>query len=203
MLPRYHIENYFLDEFVLAKIFGEMEPEGSWLRDPQQINQALRKIASETVPYAVTLKVSATLRERVGNVDVMPKGIRRDTPLSDLLSHFRERVTSEAGRVASSLNLAGIEDLARTEYTSLMDSISANTEMWKADLPGRIILKRFAGENRIPVGRLKTMYLRHAQAMDPDPFAEIRELFRSFRNINKRDQMMGTEMISRMEQPAR
>ena len=54
-LPRYHLENYFLDEEVLARAFAQMEPEGSWLRDPRQINDRLRSLATEVIPYTVSL----------------------------------------------------------------------------------------------------------------------------------------------------
>jgi hypothetical protein len=36
LLPRYHLENYFLDEEILAAVFNEMEPPQSWLRDPAE-----------------------------------------------------------------------------------------------------------------------------------------------------------------------
>jgi hypothetical protein len=38
ILPRYHVENYFLNEHVLARVFEQLdEPEDSWLRDPTKI----------------------------------------------------------------------------------------------------------------------------------------------------------------------
>src|SRR5438105_3151682 len=73
VLNRYHLENYFLEEEVLAKVFEPMEPEDSWLRSPQQIRTTLREIARIQVPYAAALTTSSYFREQVGNVSVMAK----------------------------------------------------------------------------------------------------------------------------------
>ena len=74
MLPRYHLENYFLDEEVLAKAFAQIEPDGSPLREPAEVKRRILAIAATVIPYAVALNVNAAMRERVGNVSVMPKG---------------------------------------------------------------------------------------------------------------------------------
>jgi len=74
MLKRYHLENYFLDENVISKIFEPLEPPESPLRNPTLIAEMLRQVAREYLSYAASLIVSAAIRERAGNVDVMPKG---------------------------------------------------------------------------------------------------------------------------------
>src|SRR5206468_11406253 len=94
VLPRYHLENYFLDENILAEVFREMEPNpSSWLRSRDQIGDAIRQIARQTIPYATALKVAATIRESIGNVDVMPNGI--DGSVTKLVDAFGERVLRE------------------------------------------------------------------------------------------------------------
>jgi hypothetical protein len=46
LLPRYHVENYFLNERILADVFKALdEPEGSWLRDPVRIRSEIRTLA--------------------------------------------------------------------------------------------------------------------------------------------------------------
>ena len=49
VLSKYHLENYFLDENLLAQAFALTEPSGSWLRDPSQIRARLREIARGTL----------------------------------------------------------------------------------------------------------------------------------------------------------
>ena len=74
LLPRYHLENYFLDCEILARCFQDMEAPGHWLRDVPAIKAKVREIAKSVIPYAVALNVAATMREKVSNVSVMPKG---------------------------------------------------------------------------------------------------------------------------------
>jgi hypothetical protein len=98
VLPRYHIENYFLDEQVLSDVFAQMEPDGSILRSPENLGEKLRLFARQTVPVAVALYVSAMIREKVGNVDVMPKGIHQAS-IDELIAAFQSSAKSEIERV--------------------------------------------------------------------------------------------------------
>ena len=56
-LPRYHLENYFLDAEALAAVFEELEPADSWLRSPTAIDSELTAIAAQMSAYAVSLMV--------------------------------------------------------------------------------------------------------------------------------------------------
>ena len=94
---------------------------------------------------------------------------------------FSERVSRERQRVANSLDFVAVESLCREEFAKLQTSIADGSGRWQRDIPGRIVLNQFAGKAQIQVGRLKTLYLRHAQAANPDPFAEVRAIFRDFR----------------------
>jgi hypothetical protein len=66
-----------------------------------------------------------------------------------------------------------------------MKATTDGSGVWKYDIPGRVIFNRFANMAQIKPGRLKTLYLRKAQEKTPDAFAEIREIFQSFRNITR------------------
>ena len=86
VLPRYHLENYFLDETVIAEIFAPLEAENSWLRDPAAIRENLREVARGYVSYAAALIVSSEFRVRAGNLDIMPNCIAPGS-LDTSLSH--------------------------------------------------------------------------------------------------------------------
>jgi ABC-type cobalamin/Fe3+-siderophores transport system ATPase subunit len=180
LLPRYHLENYFLDETILSEIFADMEPAASWLRDPTEIGRRLSDLAAQTVPIAVALRVAAAARESVGNIDIKPKGINSNMSVDDLVGAIDKRVTEESQRIAGSLDRAALDALARAEYAKLMKAANDGTGGWKRDIPGRIIFNRFAGMAQMKPGRLKKLYLQKAQGRSPDPFVEIREIFRSF-----------------------
>jgi ABC-type cobalamin/Fe3+-siderophores transport system ATPase subunit len=197
LLPRYHLENYFLDENVLAAIFRDMEAPGSWLRDPGAIADSLRVSAKGMIPYAVALKTAAHVRELVGNVDIMPKNI--GTSLGTLLDAFRVRIPQESGRVTTGLDQAKIEALAAEEFDRLSTLVADGSSDWKVDVPGKVLLKKFAAASSLPVGRLKTLYLRHASEAASDPFYDIRELFRAFRDFSRASQTTSTAPIGVVE----
>jgi hypothetical protein len=138
VLPRYHLENYFLEESVIAPIFDDMEREGSWLRDPASIRSRIEQLSIQAIPVAVALKVAAAAREGVGNIDIMPGGINQDTTADELVSKIIERASSEKARVSLGLDLQSLEKLAREEYSALMASFGDGSNRWKYDIPGRI-----------------------------------------------------------------
>ncbi len=111
LLPRYHLENYFLNETILAKVFEEMEPADSWLRSPEQINEKLRNLALELAPYCVALNVSAYAREKVGNIDIMPKELSSAKGFDALAEKVRATAEQEIARVRGSLDLNYLVDL--------------------------------------------------------------------------------------------
>lgn len=183
MLPRYHLENYFLDEEILASIFSEMEPTGSWLRDPKQISDRIRTLAAQTIPLAVALRIAAAARESAGHIDIMPKGIHHDTTADDLVAAVTTMAEKEKLRIGTSIDTPALEKLVRTEFERLTKIVERPDHSWKVDIPGRTVLNRFAALTQLKSGRLKTLYLRKAQEQTSDPFAEIREIFRAFRSL--------------------
>lgn len=179
MLPRYHLENYFLDERVLSSAFEDMEPDGSWLRDPSLVKQKLIAIAETVVPYAVALKVSADMRERVGNVSVMPRGAAECETADDLVQLMNAKLQAERGRVQAGLDQALLDTLVRSEHARLSTALVNDDPVWRADIPGKIIFAKFAGAAGLQSGRLKQMYLARAN-MDA-AFEDIVSIFGRFR----------------------
>ena len=181
LLPRYHLENYFLDEEVLAGVFAPMENADSWLTDPQQIAQKTAAFATETIPLTVALRVSAAAREEVGNIDIRPKGIGQAATLEQLIDLLRDCVSSEASRVKSSLDFDRLADLAKSEFEALHLAVTEGQGVWKRMIPGRIVFNRFAGAAHMKPGRLKRLYLQQVDQGEADPFSEIRAIFDALR----------------------
>lgn len=179
-LPRYHLENYFLDEEVLARAFAQMEPADSWLRNPAALKQKICEIAISVVPYATALNVAATVREQIGNVSVMPKGADAAQNGPELAKLILSRVDLERGRVSEALNSSEIEQIVLEEYSRLKAAVENDDPVWKSDIPGRVILNKFAALAGMPVGRLKQLYL--ANADKAVVFADINAIFQAFRD---------------------
>ena len=101
-LGRYHLENYFLEETVIAAVFEAMEPQDSPLRNPSAIRARLKKIAQSQASYAVALAASSELRELAGNIDVMPKDCagKDDVGLCEMIA---AKAAEESARVTDVL----------------------------------------------------------------------------------------------------
>lgn len=179
-LSRYHLENYFLNENVLALCFEGMEPADSWLRNPIEIKKKLIELARSVVPYAVALAVAATVRESVGNISVMPKGAATAENADALAQLILQRVGAETTRFSSGLEPNVIRSMVVDEYTRLSIAVENDDPLWKSELPGRVILNKFASAAQTSVGRLKQLYLSKAEGTDA--FAEVVAIFQSFRD---------------------
>ena len=111
LLPRYHLENYFLEEHVIAAVFDYLEtPSNSWLREPKQIREAIREFALPFVPYGVALRIAHRLRISAGNIDLMPKQCH-GLSLEELIAAFDERRTQERRRFDEVLSGTAINEL--------------------------------------------------------------------------------------------
>lgn len=175
-LSKYHLENYFLDERVWADVFSVMEPEESWLRDPAQVRAKLREIASEHVSYAVSLSASSSLRRKVGNVDLMPKGChgKTETETQDL---FSATASKELERVTGILDSGAVQGEVKKTFNELEAAIEKDSEDWKTLIPGKPVLARFAATAGLSLSRAKSLYIDAAARCDPNPFKEIEQLF--------------------------
>jgi AAA ATPase domain len=186
VLKRYHLENYFLEPEVIARIFEPFETEASdrsWLRDPAAINDRLREIAREILSYTAALIVSAHFRERAGNVDLMPKGCHGKTT-DELIALFEVCANAERNRIADALSQSELAAFTRATMTELEGALSDET--WKVKIPGRPILQIFCSgkHSGLDFGRFKTAYIRAASEIASSPFAEIESMFARFSNFD-------------------
>jgi energy-coupling factor transporter ATP-binding protein EcfA2 len=179
VLRRYHLENYFLDENVLAGVFSHMEPEGSPLRSPASIRATLLEIARTHASYAVALTVALHLREMVGNIDVMPKECNGKSP-EELVAMFISRSGLESARVSGELDPGQIEKMIRERFQGLVDSLERDTDDWKFLIPGKPVFNTFAGKSKMDAPRLKTLFIREAYAQNSGTFDDIFSIFQKF-----------------------
>jgi ABC-type cobalamin/Fe3+-siderophores transport system ATPase subunit len=177
LLPRYHLENYFLDSECLALVFEAIEGSGSWLRDPVKIDEHLRENARACLPYTVALYVAAEVRDRAGNVDIMPKGVHGASKQS-LESLLCDAARKEEARIGEAVTPASVQDLANANWARLEASLE--TGEWRSLFPGRSVLRRFAKGTALSYGRIKTGYLNAARRRDDEPFREVLDIFERF-----------------------
>lgn len=178
-LPRYHLENYFLDADVLAACFETIEDEGSWLRDPKAIEAALAELAQEKVGYAVALHMAHRFRQLCGNVDVMPSGAH-SLGKAELAEAMVVKANAERVRNTAALDEASVRVEVSQAYDEFLLSITDGSGRWKRDVPGKPILKGFCNRAKLPLGRLKNLYLKAAADRGGGTFDDIVTIFERF-----------------------
>lgn len=181
-LPRYHLENYFLDESIIFRIFERMEPEDSWLRDPKQIRERLKQIAKESLPYAINLWLGSSLRSEIGEVEVAVRGVD-GMDLDDYTKHLEESILQEHKRIGTVLSTEAIRKAVEERWSMLVALMEEDKEEWKRLIPGRVICNKFANIAGIGPNRFKTMYINMAREVELTPFDEIIAIFQSFESL--------------------
>jgi predicted ATP-binding protein involved in virulence len=179
VLSKYHLENYFLDEHIIAQVFENMEAPGSWLLDPKQIRNKLKELARERISYATALIASKHFRDKVGNIDLMPKGCHAMS-VEELNALLQDRRSSEEKRVISELRDEEMKSFIETTYKLLTKSIEDDTDLWKTEIPGKQLFNMFCTEAKMPGGRLKSLYIKKAEESAINPFQEIISIFEAF-----------------------
>jgi len=182
VLPRYHLENYFLDEAILAEIFAEMEPNGSWLTDPEKIRGSIREIAKSRVSYATALMVTKHFREKVGNLNLMPKGCHGMT-CTELKEGLAAELAREQARFATAISAVEVDALTERTFSRLYESIEKDDGVWVCEIPGKQVFAMFCSRANIEPGRLKTMYIRSVLSRNDGAFDEIIGIFEDLSKV--------------------
>jgi len=178
-LPKYHLENYFLDENTISRMFEKMEADDSWLRDPRQIRVVMKQIAKESIPFTVQLELASYLQSEIGGIDCKVKEIENLT-LGEYLTKLKEPVDKEIIRVNSKISIDFIEDFVRKKWELLSELIEQDNDEWKKLIPGRVVCNKFSSRTSINKGRFKTMYINQAKGEDLTPFRDIIKIFENF-----------------------
>jgi hypothetical protein len=159
--------------------------------DPSSVKQRLKDIASTYKSYAAALSVASHFRERVGNLDIMPKGVHVQD-LTTLTSSLLSKASEEHARIGAIIAPAEINTITagciseiETSFVadpSSSDPLSKTGDRWKALIPGRPIMQVFCGSAhaKLDVGRFKTAYLKAAERLAKNPFQEVNDIFASF-----------------------
>jgi hypothetical protein len=160
-------------------MFENLEPEESWFRDPAKIEAKLREIALGSLSYAAALISSSRVRRRVGNVSVMPKGCHGKAQ-DDLVALMTAKASDESARTQLALRNDEVEQLVRSVYKELSDSLQGPSDAWKSVIPGKQILAQFASEVGMDLSRYKLAYLAQTTKMSSPVFDEIVSIFEEF-----------------------
>jgi len=173
-LPRLHLENYFLDEFLIADAFCDLAPPSDWRRNPSQVRDRLLALAKSLIPLAVNRWLGTRIRALVGEIDVTIKGNAHQTP-EKFLSELIPRVEAEQSRLATHLRNSALEAEVQSRWLELSNALGSDE--WKRIFPGKILFAQFASAAAIKPGFLKNAYMAAARRSATDPFMDIRTIF--------------------------
>jgi predicted ATPase len=184
VLKRYHLENYFLNENVLAAVLAPMVRDGEWQGDASQVKAKLKEFARTMISLATARTVATKFRLNIGNLNIMPKGNSVGKSADELAQLMVERAANELGRINGTVDPTAIESEVRNTYAVLEQSLNDDTETWKVIIPGRPLLNALARDAGLNVGHLKTLYIAEADKHTPHPFADIIAIFEQFRSMS-------------------
>jgi hypothetical protein len=180
VLPRYHLENYFLDEFTVATVFESITESSHWLQSPASIRMVLKEIAKEYISYAAALSTATYFRDQIGNIDLMPKACHRKSA-DELVQLVMLRANEERARVTTELDDTRIKAQVAATVQKIEDSLAKDTNEWKALIPGRPILKTFCStKTPLQYDGFRTGFIKAAGKMPLNPFEDIVNIFESF-----------------------
>ncbi len=158
VLPRYHLENYFLDAQTIASCFKDIEESGSWLLDTKKIDQTLREIARDRLNYTTTLVASQILRKSVGNVDIKPSNLQNLT-ISELVDAAGDISVDQLQRIKDVLSEANIKNVFTETHSRLSKLLETDTDDWKREFPAKQVFRIFCSKAKFQEGRLKSKYI--------------------------------------------
>lgn len=178
-LPRYHIENYFLDENVIAEAFKALVHEDSWLRDPLLIKARFKEIARPCIPISVNLWLGAQLRTHVGEIDVSAKRVE-GMDEGEFTSAALVQLDLETKRIESTLDKSNLTELVHSRWRELEQSLVDAHDGWKLIFPGKIMLGKFCSAANINTGYFQSLYITTARRDAFRPFTDVTDIFRTF-----------------------
>jgi hypothetical protein len=141
------------------------------------IRLALKDIARNHVSYAAALSTAAYFREKIGNVDLMPKGCNGKST-DELVKLMLARSGEE--RTRWELDDAEIKKHIERLMHTIEDSLLKDTDEWKALIPGRVILKSFCAKTPLQYDAFRTAFINAAERVPTNPFDDIVQIFEHF-----------------------
>lgn len=141
----YHIENYLLEPEFILRVLEELTATSDGLSKEQQVEEALRDCAAETIPSLVSHKLRSIVnRTLVGCIDLNFHPDRPDigVALAEAVERSLRRADKKLFEELRAADLSAKEEELRNEARDWL-----TTPAWRKRLRGREILRRFVGRH--------------------------------------------------------
>jgi predicted ATPase len=180
VLPRRHVENFFLDAEVLAKVAEHFYlPDGK--ADPAGIETALKAAATSCFNLAALSEVK--LLVHVGGTIDAPTVKNVDTLEAEALeSILIAQLTAAVAALSSRMSESSIKNVVKATRQRL--SAALQDTAWKNVFPGKAVLARFVGSHwGLDLPRVRQAYVDIALKEKPVVLQPIREMFEAFKSV--------------------
>lgn len=176
-LKRRHIENYFLDEEILAKV-AERFCLPAELYNPTTLVPKLKEVAQKYLNYSILLGVKEFTKLNQDFQIPNVKSLEAKT-LDDIKKEYSQEISSALTKLNAVFSEASLNKIFQEEESKLNSALQ--NELWKTLFPGKIIFNQFcrAVLKDDPV-RVRTAYIEIALKDKPEVFEDIIEIYQRF-----------------------
>lgn len=144
----YHVENYLLEPSIILDVLKSLSPHLS--SNSEQLLQKLEQAARDVIPNMLQHRI----RIRVNAMIVDQVNLKFDPNTKNLCQDLRDAVHRSVDRIntqfTTDLTFENLKSFEKEIQQEIEKSFADNT--WRANIPGREILKRFIDRESIPVG---------------------------------------------------
>lgn len=172
-----HVENYLLDENVLADVAKALYLPAI-CSDPQRIGQSIRNIATASLMPAVIWNV----REHIRIAGALDQPVIRSPErlsLDEVIGEVNNQVSASLSKVSLELGQNPLTEAIKAEHARLVTAL--NSDAFKRLLPGKIIFRRLCAEFfNTEAARIREAYIDLALRSRRDAVRDILEIFESF-----------------------
>jgi hypothetical protein len=176
-LPRYHLENYFLDEDTISDSFANIVKEDEWIRKPEQVRSTIVDLARKSLPLAVNIWIGTYSRRLTSGPTISVKDCANMNE-SEYLSTLEPLVKEEITSFQTKLDPELVRKQARYRWEELEKSLENGSDRWKVLFPGKILVSRFCNLAKIEKGHFRHLYISQARDSDFIAFSEVTEIFK-------------------------
>jgi hypothetical protein len=181
-LPKYHIENFFLDANLAAKVFTELGSPDPNLCDPNKLQLQIVEIARSKIGYAVALIVDRYIQTKPGLTTLIPAGSHTMTK-ETLQAEMSKLAVDHIQKITRILSEHDIANLTNEWFAKISDSLNQGDSKWHLWIPGKQILSSLISRAAVKDWTYKTTYLRLDKESGSSVFEDIKTIFDDFEKI--------------------
>jgi len=188
VLPRRHIENYFLDADVLSKV-----AEHLYLPAEKAAVNAIKTELNEAANACLNTAILSDIKEFVllnGAVDVPKVKNPSDLDVDGIIRQVVTQLISTATALTARFSRDELQKLINKRRMLLTTALDTGT--WTSVFPGKSVLALFAGNFwKEDVGRIRQAYVDIALDQKPEVFEDIRNIFEHFKAVSNESKNAG------------